>query len=132
MEAKAAVAFERRVPHSMPLEEALAALSAQGFTRILTQKETPDAVTLTVAADRFRPSTVERARAMEALETALEKGAGEVIFGLKKKDPGRLLDAGVADASARNAVKNSMPPALRISVSIPPSGPVPFAADSAE
>ena len=61
MEAKAAVAFERRVPHSMPLEEALAALSAQGFTRILAQKETPDAVTLTVAADRFRPSTVERA-----------------------------------------------------------------------
>ena len=132
LEAKAAVAFERRVPRSMPLEEALAALSAQGFTRILAQKETPDAVMLTVAADRFRPSTVERARAMEALETALEKGAGEVIFGLKKKDPGRLLDAGVADASARNAVKNSMLPALRISVSIPPSGPVPFAADSAE
>lgn len=85
LEAKAAVAFERRVPHSIPLEEALAALSAQGFTRILTQKETPDAVTLTVAADRFRPSTVERARAMEALETALEKGAGEVIFWVEKE-----------------------------------------------
>lgn len=85
LEAKAAVAFERRVPRSMPLEEALAALSAQGFTRILAQKETPDAVTLTVAADRFRPSTVERARAMEALETALEKGAGEVFFWVEKE-----------------------------------------------
>ena len=132
LEAKAAVAFERRVPHSMPLEEALAALSAQGFTRILAQKETPDAVTLTVAADRFRPALSNERGPWKRLKPLWRRERAKSFFGLKKKDPGRLLDAGVADASARNAVKNSMPPALRISVSIPPSGPVPFAADSAE
>ena len=80
LEAKAAAAFERRVPHSMPLEEAEAALSAQGFTKILLKTEEKDAFVLTVAADRFRPGRVERARAMEALETALSKGDGEAVF----------------------------------------------------
>lgn len=79
-DARAAIAFERRVPRAIPIEEAEAALSAQGFTHILARRDEPQAVVLTIAADRFRAGRIERARAMDAIATALGKGDGELIF----------------------------------------------------
>ena len=79
-DARAAAAFERFVPSSLPLEEAEAALCAQGFTRILAREPREDGTRLVVCADRFRPSKVERHRAIEAIETALARGSGAVSF----------------------------------------------------
>lgn len=77
-DARTAVAFERFVPKALPLETAEAGLSAQGFTRILAREARSDGTLLVVAADRFRASTVERSRAIEAIETALKRGDGRV------------------------------------------------------
>ena len=86
LEARAAVAFERFVPKALPVETAEAALSAQGFTRIIAREARADGVLLTVAADRWRPSRVERARAVEAVETALARGEGAVSFWIEGED----------------------------------------------
>ncbi|MDO5532696.1 excinuclease ABC subunit UvrA [Sutterella sp.] len=77
---RTAVCFERFVPKELPLETARAALSSQGFTRILAEEKSRKGVTLLVAADRFRASRVERSRAMEAVETALKRGEGALVL----------------------------------------------------
>lgn len=79
-DARVAVAFERRVPKAISEDEATAALSAQGFTRILMRRADAEGVTLTVAADRFRAGRAERARVIEALETAFARGSGEAVI----------------------------------------------------
>lgn len=77
-DARLAVAFELLVPASLPVETAEMGLSSQGFTKILARSPEKTGTRLIVAADRFRASRVERARAVEAVETALEKGAGQM------------------------------------------------------
>ena len=86
LDARLAIAFELAVPKSLPLETAEAGLSAQGFTRILKRVPDKSATMLAVAADRFRPSRVERGRALEAIETALEKGAGKLVVYVESAD----------------------------------------------
>ena len=77
LEGRLAVTFELLVPKALAVETAEMGLSSQGFTRILARRAVEKGTILTVAADRFRASRVERGRAIEALSTALEKGAGE-------------------------------------------------------
>lgn len=75
------VTFAVTVPKELPLETALSGLSAQGFTRIVEEKRRPDgSVRLVVAADRFKLGSVERSRALDAIETALDKGIGETTL----------------------------------------------------
>ena len=75
------VTFAVTVPKELPLETALSGLSAQGFTRIVEEKRRPDgSVRLVVAADRFKLGSVERSRALDAVETALDKGIGETTL----------------------------------------------------
>ena len=83
-DARTAIAFERFVPKALPLEAAETGLSAQGFTKILAREEGADGTHLVVAADRFRPSTVERSRAIEAIETALKRGEGRISVWIEK------------------------------------------------
>ena len=75
---KVAIGFKRFVPKVISLDEARAALSAQGFTRILSEEPNEDGVNLLICADRFRSSHVERTRAIEAIEIALRRGEGRV------------------------------------------------------
>ncbi|RYF78311.1 MAG: excinuclease ABC subunit A, partial [Comamonadaceae bacterium] len=61
-------------------------LSASGFTRVQSQREvatpTGPRKVLDVVADRFRLSTAERVRVVEAIEVALKRGTGRVaVYG---------------------------------------------------
>ena len=76
--ASLAVAFRLHAPKTLPIETARAGLSAQGFTRILEERSDESGTWISAAADRFRIGSVDRSRALEAIETALEKGAGEL------------------------------------------------------
>lgn len=111
------IAFELEVPASLPMETAEAGLSAQGFTRILERRpaaaasgaapekgaktktkakaEAPGTI-LTVDADRFRLARTadERSRGIEAVETALQKGAGEAVAILEIPGEAELIALG--------------------------------------
>ena len=65
--------FPVQLPANTTPEELQAWLSASGFTRIHVQ-----AGVMQVVADRFRLKTVEHARAMEAIELALQRGNGRM------------------------------------------------------
>ena len=75
-----AVAFSVAVPRKFGLKKAKDSLSAQGFTKILKEETAPAGWTLTVAADRFRASRAEDARAIESIEQALRHGRGTLSF----------------------------------------------------
>ena len=74
--------FVVELPANTSPEEVQQWLSASGFTRIHAQREMATPVgprkVLDVIADRFRASSVERVRAMEAIETALRRGSGRL------------------------------------------------------
>ena len=86
MDSRVYVTFTLSIPQSLPLETATAGLSAQGFTHIIETQSTPTGTLLTVASDRFKPSSVERVRAIEAIEQALDKGAGAMSVYLKTSE----------------------------------------------
>ena len=67
------ITFPVTLPANTTPEELQQWLSASGFTRIHTFEEK-----LYVVADRFRASGVEKARAIEAIETALKHGSGKL------------------------------------------------------
>ncbi|MFM2084260.1 MAG: putative excinuclease subunit, partial [Pseudomonadota bacterium] len=67
------VTFPVTLPANTTPEELQQWLSASGFTRIHTFEEK-----LYVVADKFRASSVEKARAIEAIETALKHGSGKL------------------------------------------------------
>ncbi len=74
--------FGVELPANTSAEEVQQWLSASGFSRIHAEREvaTPTGPrrVLDVVADRFRASGVERARAIEAIETALRRGGGRL------------------------------------------------------
>ena len=67
------ITFPVTLPANTTPEELQQWLSASGFTRIHTFEEK-----LYVVADRFRSTSIEKARAIEAIETALKHGAGRL------------------------------------------------------
>ncbi|MEO7640847.1 MAG: excinuclease ABC subunit A, partial [Ramlibacter sp.] len=70
------------LPGGTSPEEVEQWLSASGFTRVHTEREvatpTGPRKVLDVVADRFRIHGTERARALEAIEVALKRGAGRM------------------------------------------------------
>jgi excinuclease ABC subunit A len=68
------VTFPVTVPHNFSDAEVLGLLEGQGYTRVHRRNGN----LLEVVQDRFRFSTVERARVMEAIEAALRVGQGRV------------------------------------------------------
>ena len=76
------VTFPVELPAHTTSEEVHQWLMASGFTRIHAEREVASVTgtrkVLDVVADRFRMATVEKSRAMEALETALKRGAGRL------------------------------------------------------
>ncbi len=74
--------FAVELPAGTSAEEVQQWLSASGYTRVQAEREvatpTGPRKVLDVIADRFRASSVERERAMEAIETALRRGAGRM------------------------------------------------------
>jgi excinuclease ABC subunit A len=90
LQTRAAALGDPRLVLTFPVELPAAAteaeveqwLSASGFTRIHARREratpTGPRTVLDVVADRFRAASVERARAMEAIEVALRRGTGQL------------------------------------------------------
>ncbi|MDB5730395.1 MAG: excinuclease subunit, partial [Variovorax sp.] len=74
--------FPVELPGGTTAEEVTQWLSASGFTRVQAERElaTPTGTrkVLDVVADRFRIAGAERARAVEAVEVALKRGAGRL------------------------------------------------------
>ncbi len=91
LESRVLITFDMKVPASLAIETAEAGLSAQGFTHIEARRPDVDGTILTVTADRFRASSVERVRAIEAIEQALDKGAGAMAVRIKTGDGSTLL-----------------------------------------
>ncbi|MFE8646101.1 excinuclease ABC subunit UvrA [Sphingomonas sp. NCPPB 2930] len=76
------VTFPVELPAGTSAEEVEQWLSASGFTRVQAEREvaspTGPRKVLDVVADRFRIGTVEKVRAVEAIEVALKRGAGRM------------------------------------------------------
>jgi excinuclease ABC subunit A len=76
------VTFPVELPGGTSAEELEQWLAASGFTRVQAQREvatpTGPRKLLDVVADRFRLQTTEKARAVEAIEVALKRGAGRM------------------------------------------------------
>jgi excinuclease ABC subunit A len=94
--------FPVTVPANFGDAEIKALLSGQGYTRIHEQRGN----TLQVIQDRFRWSSVDPARAGEAIEAALKVGQGRIdVYTLSetREGDGGAAQAGVAQAGAAQA-----------------------------
>jgi len=82
--------FPVELPANTSKEEVEQWLSASGFTRVHAEREvatpTGPRKVLDVVADRFRLQGTERARAIEAIEVALKRGAGRMSVYAQKAD----------------------------------------------
>jgi len=104
------VTFPVEVPKNFSEEEVRQLLEQQGYTRIHRR----DGSTLEVVQDRFRMSSAERARAIEALEAALRVGQGRVnvhaVSGLHPP-PDLPLEGGGGALPFKGRVEEGMGPA---------------------
>ncbi|HXE48078.1 MAG TPA: excinuclease ABC subunit A, partial [Ramlibacter sp.] len=76
------ITFPVELPAGTSAEELAQWLAASGFTRVQAEREvatpTGPRKVLDVVADRFRLHATEKARAVEAIEVALKRGAGRM------------------------------------------------------
>ena len=81
-DARVVMTFPVELPGNTSPEQLAQWLSASGFTRVHTEREvaTPAGPhkLLDVVADRFRIQTIEKARAVEAIEVAIKRGGGRL------------------------------------------------------
>ena len=81
-EARVVMTFPVELPGNTSPEQLEQWLSASGFTRVHTEREVATLAgphkLLDVVADRFRIQTIEKARAVEAIEVAIKRGAGRL------------------------------------------------------
>ena len=80
--------FATELPGGTTPEQMQQWLSASGFTRVQAEREVDGKKLLDVVADRFRFTKAERARVMEALETALLRGGGRMAVYRLAEDEG--------------------------------------------
>ena len=77
------VTFPVELPGGTSADQVAQWLAASGFTKVQAEREagstTGPRKLLDVVADRFRIQGIEKIRAIEAIETALKRGAGRVI-----------------------------------------------------
>ena len=88
------ITFPVEVPKNFDDVEVLKLLEAQGYTRVHARTKT----TLEVVQDRFRMSSAERTRVIEALEAALRVGQGRANVSILTED-GSGEAAPTSDAS---------------------------------
>jgi excinuclease ABC subunit A len=77
------ITFPVAIPKTFKAEEVEQLLAAQGYTRFHSKSKTQ----LEVVQDRFRASSAERTRVIEALEAALRVGQGKVNVYASDADP---------------------------------------------
>jgi excinuclease ABC subunit A len=84
--ARAGAAADPRLAVTMPVElpadttpeQIEQWLAASGFTRVLAERVVGERKVLDVVVDRFRASSAEKVRVVEAIELALKRGSGRV------------------------------------------------------
>jgi len=77
--------FAAELPGGTTAEQMQQWLSASGFTKVQAEREVEGRKQLDVVADRFRMSRAERARVVEAIETALLRGGGRMaVYALRE------------------------------------------------
>ncbi|MDM0054419.1 excinuclease ABC subunit UvrA [Variovorax fucosicus] len=86
--------FPVELPAATTADEVTQWLSASGFTRVQAEREvatpTGPRKVLDVVADRFRIAGAERVRVLEAIETALKRGAGRLtVYALAAEEGAR-------------------------------------------
>ncbi|MGJ7496941.1 excinuclease ABC subunit UvrA [Variovorax sp. RT4R15] len=86
--------FPVELPATTTADEVTQWLSASGFTRVQAEREvatpTGPRKVLDVVADRFRIAGAERVRVLEAIETALKRGAGRLtVYALAAEEGAR-------------------------------------------
>jgi excinuclease ABC subunit A len=95
------VTFPVELPGGTTPEEVEQWLSASGFTRVHAEREvatpTGPRKILDVVADRFRLHATEKARAVEAIEVALKRGAGRMTVYIAEERHAGLDPAAVAE-----------------------------------
>ncbi len=81
-DSRVVMTFPVELPGNTSAEQLAQWLSASGFTRVHAEREvaTPAGPhkLLDVVADRFRIQTIEKARAVEAIEVAIKRGGGKL------------------------------------------------------
>ena len=81
-DARFALTFPVELPSGTTAEQVQEWLSASGFTKIQAERDVASVTgprkVVDVVADRFRLSSVERSRAIEAIEVALKHGSGRM------------------------------------------------------
>ncbi|HMS26057.1 MAG TPA: excinuclease ABC subunit UvrA, partial [Burkholderiaceae bacterium] len=81
-EPRLAVTFPVELPAQTTAQEVTQWLSASGFTKVQAERElatiSGPRKLLDVVADRFRITTVDKSRVIEAIEVALKRGSGRV------------------------------------------------------
>ena len=80
--------FAAELPAGTTSEQMQQWLSASGFTKVQAEREVEGRKQLDVVADRFRMSRAERARVVEAIETALLRGGGRMAVYALREDEG--------------------------------------------
>lgn len=70
--------FPVELPANTSAEQVEQWLSASGFTKVQAERDEGERKILDVVADRFRFSSAERARVVEAIEVALKRGSGRL------------------------------------------------------
>ncbi len=75
---RVALTFAVELPAGTPPEQVEQWLSAGGYTRVQAEREVGGKKLLDVVADRFRLSSAEKARVVEAIEVALHRGSGRL------------------------------------------------------
>jgi excinuclease ABC subunit A len=82
-----AITFPVELPAGTSAEELQQWLAASGFTRVQAERELDGRKVLDVIADRIRIHATEKARAVEAIEVALKRGAGRMSVYELGSDP---------------------------------------------
>ena len=104
------VTFPVELPGNTSADEIAQWLSASGYTRVQAEREvaspTGPRKVLDVVADRFRIQGTEKARAIEAIETALKRGSGRVnVYVLPPAGEGDAAEGGLGGAASSGATR---------------------------
>ena len=111
--ARLVMTFPVELPGNISAEELAQWLSASGFTRVHAERDvaTPAGPhkLLDVVADRFRIQTIEKARAMEAIEVAIKRGGGRLnVYVQSSTQGGDSTGQAGPDPSAENKPAEEM------------------------
>jgi excinuclease ABC subunit A len=89
--ARLVMTFPVELPGNTSAEQLEQWLSASGFTRVHAEREVATSAgphkLLDVVADRFRIQTIEKARALEAIEVAIKRGGGRLNVYVQSSPP---------------------------------------------